>query len=193
MTNIEQFSDRQLRPRLLAAYDGTVSPEETFHKQLDAIAQSGYSNLRSYANCCRSTYMAITCHLSVPSPEVVRSTATLAGGIAGTGETCGAVLGGLIAIGEAVGANARWDAQVDAKAIEAAKAFVRAFTDSFTSTRCHAIQRYVMGGLCCDDPSKVQSWIEAEGPRGCALVCAEAARIAARILLSGKANSDPDA
>jgi len=94
-------------PKELAAYSGATTPEEVRLKLLDVIAKSAFNNLRAYSNCCRSTLLAVQTHLRLPDPGTIQASSALAGGIAGTGETCGSVLGGLMAIGQALGWEAR--------------------------------------------------------------------------------------
>ena len=88
-------------PKDLAAYSRATTPEEVRLKLLDVIAKSAFNNLRACSNCCRSTLLAVQTHLRLPDPGTIQASSALAGGIAGTGETCGSVLGGLMAIGQA--------------------------------------------------------------------------------------------
>ncbi|MBU1048513.1 C-GCAxxG-C-C family protein [Candidatus Bipolaricaulota bacterium] len=161
-----------------------ASPE----KILDAIAQTAFNSLGVYGNCCRSTLWAVQIHLRKEESATLRASSVLAGGICGTGETCGAVLGGMIAIGEALGS----DDFRDLGAYELANAKVREFLDQirtrYTSSRCHAIQTAVMG-WCCDDPSKAARWTQEGGPLACAGVCATAAHKAAAIILACQASA----
>lgn len=169
-------------PKLMAAYSGEISPEELQLKLLDVIAQSAFNNLRAYSNCCRSTLWAIQTHLQLPDAGSFRASAALAGGIGGTGETCGAVLGGLMAIGQAIGPTTPQPGEQDQLARAAAKAFVESFTADIGSTRCYGVQESLIGWVC-DDEAKEQAWLEAKGPIGCAAACGLAARLAAQLIL----------
>ncbi|MBU1049718.1 C-GCAxxG-C-C family protein [Candidatus Bipolaricaulota bacterium] len=182
MTQFDTIVEQIDGPRSTASYSGETSPEEIRRKLLDVIARSAFNNLRAYSNCCRSTLWAIQTHLRLPDTATLRASSTLAGGIAGTGETCGAVLGALMAIGQAMGSDGYHEAERDLQARAAAKTFVDSFTEAIGSTRCPGIQQSIIGWVC-DDPSKTQAWHEANGPIGCAAACGLAARLAAEQIL----------
>ena len=165
-------------PKELSSYSGETSPEEVRLKLLDVIAKSAFNNLRAYSNCCRSTLRAVQTHLRLPEAGTLQASAALAGGIAGTGETCGSVLGGLMAIGQAVGSDGYHDVERDVRAKAAAKAFVESFLETVGSTRCYGVQE-ALAGRRCDHSSETEAWHEANGPIGCAAVCGFAARLAA--------------
>jgi len=159
-----------------------TSLEESRRKLLDAIAQSAFTNLRTYSNCCRSTLWAVQTHLRLPDTGMIQACSALAGGIAGTGETCGSVIGGLRAIGQALGSDGYHDIERDLRARAADKAFVESFTEALGSTRCYGVQESLIGWIC-DDVSKAQAWQDANGPSACAAACGLAARMAAEQVL----------
>ena len=169
-------------PREIASYSGEESPEEVRLKLLDVIAKSAFNNLRAYSNCCRSTLWAVQTHLRLPDTGTIQASSAMAGGIAGTGETCGCVLGGLMIIGQALGSDGYHEVERDVVARASAEAFVESFLDVIGSTRCYGVQEALVGWVC-DDVSKTQAWREANGPIGCAAVCGLAARLAADLIL----------
>lgn len=182
MTRLDQFVTQISGPIEQALYDGSADESELRAKQLDVIAKTAFNNLRAYSNCCRSTLWALQTHLELPAPALLAASTTLAGGIVSTGETCGAVLGALIAIGYALGSASIQDTASHQAARAAAEEFVAQFTNRFGSTRCYEVQKATVG-WCSDNPSNRERWIAAEGPAACAAVCGDAARIAAEILL----------
>jgi C_GCAxxG_C_C family probable redox protein len=164
---------------------GKAAAQLSEEKILDAIATQAFDSLDVYGNCCRSTLWAIQTHLQEEERATLRASSVLAGGICGTGQTCGAVLGGLIAIGESLGPEDFRDAASYQFANANAREFVDEIRDTFGSTNCYDIQKAVMG-WCCDDPSKAEAWQESGGPMACAGVCAEASRRAAAIILGAR-------
>jgi len=186
MSKIDEFATRIRGPHEQAAYDGSTDPSEAHAKRLDAIAKTAFNNLRAYSNCCRSTLWALQVHLQLDSSDALKASASLAGGIGGTGETCGAVLGALMGIGLALGSSDPNDLESAAAAKEASRRFVTRFTERFDSTRCFGVQEATVG-RSCDDPSRVAEWHVAEGPVACAAACAEAARIASDLILASGA------
>ena len=170
-------------PPRIGQYDVLPFVAASEEKILDAIAQTAYTSLGVYGNCCRSTLWAIQIHLRKEEAVTLRASAILAGGICGTGQTCGAVLGGLIAIGEALGPVDFRDIDTYQSANVKAKEFLDHIRDLFGSSSCFDIQRAVMG-WCCDDPTKAAKWVKEGGPIACAGVCAQAARRAAAIIMT---------
>lgn len=174
--------DRNLGPSRHARYDVFPFVAASREKILDAVAQTAFTSLGVYGNCCRSTAWAIQVHLRRDAAPVLRACSVLAGGLCGTGETCGAVLGGLIAIGEALGAEDFRDLDSYEVANTGAREFLQRIRNVFGSTRCYDIQQSIMG-WCCDDASKAEEWTKAGGPTACAGVCARAAREAATVVM----------
>jgi C_GCAxxG_C_C family probable redox protein len=174
--------EQQWQLKREAEYETPSSMLATREKILDAIAQSAFSNLSAYGNCCRSTLWAIQTHLRREEAGTLRASAVLAGGICGLGETCGAVLGGMLAIGEATASEEFRDLATYQAANAAARRFIEDIRERYGSTRCYEIQDRLMGWRC-DDPSKARRWIDQGGLTACAGLCAGAASLAAGIIL----------
>lgn len=182
MAKLNDYAAHTWGPIEHADYSDPSIPAASQEKLLDIIAKSAFDNLRAYSNCCRSTLWAVQTHLRMEDPGTLRASTTLAGGIAGEGETCGALLGALMAIGQALGSDRFAPDERYALARKAAKRMVDAFADAFGGTRCYTVQETLVGWRC-DDASKTQAWREANGQIACASACAHAARTAARIIL----------
>jgi len=181
--------ERQWRPKREAVYGELPFVAATPEKVLDAIAQTAFTSLAVYGNCCRSVLWAIQIHLRREDASILRASSVLAGGVCGTGKTCGTVIGGLMAIGEALGSADFRDLGRYETANASASSFVEHMRDLYGSTDCYDIQRAVMG-WCCDGPDKQEKWTNAGGPTACAGVSARAARLAAGIILDRRAESD---
>ena len=91
-----------------------------------------------------------------------------------------------MAIGESLGAEDFRDLASYELANAKAKEFADRMREIYGSTNCFEVQKAVMG-WCCDDPDKAAEWLEAGGPTACAGVCAQAARLAAAIILDHQA------
>lgn len=182
--NLEQ----RWMPSRTERYDVLPFVMASREKILDAVAEAAFTNLGVYGNCCRSTLWAVQTHLRAEQSATLRASAVLAGGLCGTGETCGAVIGGLIAIGEALASADFRDTDSYAAANARAKEFLDYIHSLFGSSRCYGIQTAVMG-WCCDDPAKADQWVAEGGSTACASVCAQAARQAAAIILTAQATA----
>ena len=188
MARWEELAERNWGARREAAYDTPGAHPATRERILDVIARNAFDNLRAYSNCCRATLWAVDTHLHVAGREALRATTTLAGGVAGSGETCGALLGALMAVGFALAADDLTDLDADKAVREAGKRCVAQFRELLGATRCWEVQEKIVGWRC-DDPSKDDAWKAAGGGLACAAVCAEAARIAATIILESRQRS----
>lgn len=177
-------------PGRTATYDTLPFVPATRAKILDAIAQAAFTSLGVYGNCCRSVLWAIQTHLQKAEAATLRASAVLAGGICGTGQTCGTVLGGLMAIGESLGVEDFRDLAAYDLANARAKEFVDQVRGIYGSTNCYEIQEAIMGWRC-DDSDRAAEWLEGGGPTACAGVCAQVARIAAGVILDYQTPTEP--
>jgi len=184
--HIDQFTERHPGPKQISPED--APPGITQERVLDAIAQTAFTNLRTYSNCARSTLWALQTHLCFPDAAALRAVSALAGGIGGTGETCGAVIGALSAVGLRLGSDAPHDAEAREVVARAVRRVVDELIALYGTTRCYGIQEHLIG-WACDDPSKEEAWREARGQVACATVCAEAARITARVILDTESSA----
>jgi len=172
------YSEHRSRPKRHLGDD-----ERTHDKLLDAIATSAFENLRAHSNCCRSTLQALQTHLHLQDSGSVQASFALAGGIGGTGETCGAVIGALMAIGLSIGSDDPQDVASQLRARTVAGRLADRVLKRYGSTRCYELQEALVGWRN-DDPAKEAEWEAAGGPNACASICAEAARFAAEIISS---------
>ena len=121
---------------------------------------------------------------------------TVAGGCARQGETCGAIIGAVAAINLVIGRETMSDVAAYQAAMPASIAafdrFRRAlkaefgFKDDLQNAFCREIQKRIYGrGFIMTDPADLAAFIAAGGhtEKGCPLVCAVAAEIAAEKLV----------
>ena len=124
--------------------------------------------------------------------EALIKAATFMPGVASRKETCGAVIGGLMALGLKFGRNKIRDPDPDTpegreemlRMREKAWRFCEAFKKEFGSTMCGDIRPSIMGrDYNSMDPADRKQFLDDDGPRKCRLPAETAARIAASILL----------
>src|SRR5512140_1951102 len=87
-------------------------------------------------SCAPAVLAAFAPRLSLDEATAARLASTFGGGIAGSGNTCGAVTGALMAIGLARGPGVTPDAAAKADATARAKALLAAFTARHGSITC---------------------------------------------------------
>ena len=125
-----------------------------------------------------------------------KAASVLAGGVARRGETCGALLGALMALGLAVGRERMEDTPTYRRAMEPAQEVCQRFQEELQaqfgfeapleSTLCREVQQRVYGrAFNLRDPADYQAFLAAGGhsAQGCPKVCGVAARVAGEVLL----------
>lgn len=127
--------------------------------------------------------------LKVGSADIFKAGSTLAGGVARQGETCGALIGAVMAIGSVVGRKRLEDIEQYQKAMEPAIRMYDSFREKVGHTLCQEIHKIRYGRVYrLSIPEERQAFHEmgGHGRTGCPEVCGIAARIAAEIILDGK-------
>jgi C_GCAxxG_C_C family probable redox protein len=116
--------------------------------------------------------------------EVVKALSPFPG-FAGTGRICGAVSGGLAALGLYFGSDELLDYQGNRAAIEAARVFLAEFEETFGSLQCRDIQTVLLGRHF--DPrvrkEDAQEFVTAKGYEKCTVAGGMGARIAASVII----------
>ena len=107
-------------------------------------------------------------------------------GFGSTGRICGAVSGGLIALGLYFGSEDMTDYEGVSKAMNAAREFLPRFEEAVGSVQCAEIQEDVVFGRYMNPRASEENrkaFLEAKGYEKCALLAAIGARIAAEIII----------
>jgi C_GCAxxG_C_C family probable redox protein len=112
------------------------------------IGKTAYEYERVYHGCSQCVLAALQDGLKLGGRESFKAASALAGGIARMGNACGALVGGLMAIGLAFGRDRLEDAgtsQGYARAIDLGGELCRRFEAAFGSTLCRDVQRSLFG------------------------------------------------
>ncbi len=146
--------------------------------------------------CSQAVLGALQDSLDIGNIESFRAGTILSAGVARRGETCGALIGALMALGIECGRSRMQDREDYSQAMEHAQDIVDAFKDGIRahyniaeplqSTLCPEIQTNLYGrAFTFAEPSERQAFNDAGGhdPEGCPRVCAIAAAATARKIL----------
>ncbi len=87
-------------------------------------------------SCCQSVLWAYARDFGLSDETALKLAGTFGGGIAGSGETCGAVTGGLMVIGLRHGMTDPQDRQAKERSRELGRSFMERFATLFGSTKC---------------------------------------------------------
>jgi len=157
-------------------------PRDLVMKQLD---QKVNNYMQISYNCAQSSFLALKEQFGLKGDDVLKALTPLTG-IAERGETCGAVIGPLMAFGLLYGRGENrlndWDIYRDSL-IPSGK-FCELFEKEFGSTMCHDIQKEKFGrSFHLTKPNELKEFQEAGATDQCSAVVRSAVRIAAEIIL----------
>ncbi len=151
---------------------------------LNKIQQSAYFYEKTYHGCSRCVLKAIQDHLDLGNGATLRASTPLAAGVTMRGETCGALLGGLLAVGIATAQEDLEDADALTRSLASGFRFVKKVEKELGSTNCTRIQEDRFGRFYnIADPQEYESFKEAGGYEVCSEVAGKIARIAAEHIL----------
>ena len=166
-----------------------VSKEEL----LDKVEQSAAEFERELHGCGRCALAALMQHFELANESatefILKALLTLSGVIAGTQNTCGALLGGLMAIGMASFPGKVEDA--DMEAIRATMAlgrqYYRQYEKELGNVHCRDIRAIGLGrSFDTCDPDEYERFKKAGGYELCSRVVGRAARLAGEYILDIK-------
>jgi len=157
-------------------------------KLINAVSISAYNNNRTYEGCARCVLAAINEHLRLTSTEgfneSIKASTALSAGIARMGETCGAMIGGIMALGLEFGSEdlRLFDRYADTMRISR-ELFLK-FSDQYGTVKCAEIQEKLLGRRYnFFKEEDREAWYKEGGLEKCPSVCATAAGLAAEIIL----------
>lgn len=149
-----------------------------------------------HSGCSQSVLLALQEGLGIGDLESFKAATVLSGGVARRGETCGAILGGLMALGLAYGRSRIEDTSQYVKACKVADDICRdfqkqlekefGFKEPLGSILCREIQEKIYGrSFDLREDAQREAFLKAGGhsDRGCYKVCGIAAEVSARKIL----------
>lgn len=147
---------------------------------LKRVQQRGADNLKAgLSNCAQSTLFALREDFK-PVNDIPMEALTAMSGIALRGETCGTVIGGLLALGMLSGQSP----ESFGIALRRASKFCDAFEKEFGSLMCSHIHPQLLGKTYyLADMAQLQEFVEAGGLTKCCVPVQTASRLVAEIIL----------
>ena len=167
-------------------------PEAEKEKMLNRISKKAGDYEEVSISCSQGTLCALQEEFKLGGGEDVIKAATFMPGLASRKETCGAVIGGLMALGLVFGRdrvnnpdpNTPEAMEKVLKSREKAWRFCEQFKKEFGSTMCGDIRPSIMGrDYDTIDPKERQQFLADGGAKKCRVPPEKAARIAAIIIL----------
>jgi C_GCAxxG_C_C family probable redox protein len=161
-----------------------MAEKHTRKKLLDRIEKAAYDYEADAHGCSRCTFKALQDYLDLGDGTALRASTPLAAGIALRGETCGALLAGLLAVGIAIASEDMADREAHRKCLGAGFRFIGKVEKEFGTTNCTKIQTEKLGRYySLGDPEQYKGFVEAGGYTECSKVCGKIARMTAEFIL----------
>lgn len=153
---------------------------------LDEIEEKAGDYEVLWDHCAQGTLSALQEMHKVGDENTLRA-ATAMPGMALRGETCGAVIGAIMALGLIFGRTDPKDGAAVQTTMGAARKFCRRFEQEFGSCNCRDIQQKIFGRTFnFTIPEESEAWSAADGGNKCRMPAGKAARIASEIILDLK-------
>ncbi len=151
-------------------------------KLLNALEQKAGDYQELYASCAQGTLLALQEQFKLGDRQTLKA-ATAMPGIALRGETCGAVIGALMALGLAFGREEPGDYQALQKTLSASRKLCRLFEAEFGSCMCRDVQQRLFGrSFDLANPKEIEEFVGAGASKKCRVPSGKAARIAGEII-----------
>jgi C_GCAxxG_C_C family probable redox protein len=166
--------------------DKKVMTVEEKKKLVRRIEKAACDNERRRKGCCRNVAAALQMYLGLGNGDVFRAAVPLGGGVARSGGTCGALLGGLMAIGLAYcedDMNVSMTTDSYGQAMSQSIKLFNSFKDKFGCTECRDIQMNLFGRYYdLNKPDEASELGEVDRKAGYPVI-ATAARLSAEVIL----------
>lgn len=161
---------------------------------IEQIGNSAFLYEKTYHGCSQCTLRALQDHLALGDDLTFKAASAFAAGVARMGDTCGAVLAGVMAIGLAFGREkleVSTDSKQYAHAQECGMEFAERFKNELGSIRRREIQKSLFGrSFDLRQPEEREQFPAAGAYEKCPEVTRKAARLAAEIILREKAKRE---
>ncbi len=179
---------RKYYPEEKARYDTRSEEAGSKAKILDRVAKAAYDNNRAYEGCARCVLHALQTHLNITDSQsftaAFKASTALSAGVARKGETCGALLGGLLALGLETGTVNLHDFSGYVDTMSVASSVFDRFKEKYGTVKCFEIQEKLFGrSIDFFKDADAEWWYENDGLDKCPGVCAVAARITAEEIM----------
>jgi len=155
---------------------------EEIYRQLE---QKVKEYLRISGNCAQTSFLALQEQFGLDDGSILKAL-TVFPGIALRGETCGAVVGCLMALSLVYGRERLDDWEGYIRSLRPGRKVCRSFEKELGSTMCGDILESIFGRRYnLADPAEAEEWQKADAEGKCSAVVAVAVRIAAEIIIEG--------
>jgi C_GCAxxG_C_C family probable redox protein len=165
--------------------------ETSKEKIMDELDQRVDEKLALSGHCAQTSFAVLDEQFQLEGGSALKALTPFPG-IALRGETCGAVIGCLMALGLVYGRDDLEDSSGFLRSLPPARDFCRRFEQQVGSTNCHDILETELGeAYDLSKHSEFQKYLQCGGVESCSRLIRDGVRIAADIILEQE-QSDED-
>jgi len=136
-----------------------------------------------FGSCAQGTLLALQEQFNLGDSHTLKA-ATAMPGIALRGETCGAVIGAMMALGLTFGREKPEDSAAVLRTTSAARKLCHRFEEEFGGCNCRDVQHHLFGrSYNLTDPNDLEEFGKAGAAKNCRIPAESAARIAGEMIL----------
>ena len=151
---------------------------------LNKIEKEAHDYERDFHGCSRCVLKPLQDNLNFGDEASLKASTPLAAGVAMRGETCGAFLAALLAVGIVTASGDLKDVGALTDSLASGFRLARIVEKELGTTNCTEIQKGKLGRFySLADPKDYEAFIEAGGYIHCSKVVGKIARIAAQFIL----------
>lgn len=151
---------------------------------LNTIEREASALEMEYHGCPRCALIPLQKHLGLGGQDIARASLPLAGGIALSGETCGSLAGGLLAVGLALADDDLENKEAFLDTVRHAFRFQRRFQKEFGAITCRDLQTARLGAYySMAKPDEYETFVKIGGYNVCSAIAGRTSRLAAEFLL----------
>jgi C_GCAxxG_C_C family probable redox protein len=159
-----------------------MDPDTSPENRLDVLAQNARDTLALSGNCAQTSFAVLQQEFGLEGGTILKALTPFPG-IALRGETCGAVVGCLMAIGLVYGRDDLDDWKGFVASLGRSRRFCRQFEEQHGSTSCANLLEAKLGRrFNLADRGESAEYVAAGGPQACGETIASAVQIAAEII-----------
>ena len=178
---LEKLSQEGI-PKKTLNRDEIIATKQEILKRVQKRAEE-YEQISQ--SCAKSPALAVMEEFGFGDIKIITVLSSFPG-IALTGETCGAISGGLVALASYFGRNNLLDFVANARSYAQSRKLIYLFRKEIGTTKCWDIHRDVVFGRCYDLADSKQDYpafVRDKGFEKCALLSGISARLAAQIII----------
>ncbi len=163
-----------------------MQQEKSREEILSHLEQKAGDYEELFGSCAQGTLAALQEEFGLGNTQTLKA-ATAMPGIALRGETCGAVIGSIMALGLAFGREKPGDFEAELKTTKAARRLCKLFEQEFGGCNCRDVQHHIYGrSFNLIDPNDQVEFVKAGAEKKCRAPAQKAAHIAGELILDGQ-------